>query len=146
MPDGPPAGSDSPMTEREPNLALLASRAAIVLDRKAHGFDVPLESVLELARVLRNRVKAGDSSKAAWLLDPLTTDLLSRALVGGESRSMPELSEWAVEIVEALSKVGADTGVNKLRELRDFCVALSRSAQARSVAASSASRPHPFRA
>jgi hypothetical protein len=144
MPDTPPSGPGVPRSPREPNLAVLSSKAAIVLDKKAHRIDAPLDSVLQLASMLRNRLQVPGSANAVKLLDPLTTDLLSRTFVG-ESRSLPELSKRAVEIVEALSKVGAETPPNKLKELRDFCVALSRSAQARSVATSDAFSTHPFR-
>jgi hypothetical protein len=78
------------------------------------------------------------------LLDPLTADVLSRAFAAGELHSIP-LKEKANEVIERLEAVREQTEDQVLKELRDFCIALSRSAQAEFVAAWTALPQHPFR-
>jgi hypothetical protein len=142
MPEVRPAGPDSPINAGF-NLAILASKAALALGRRAEGIDASLDSVRELATLLRSKVPVRPSS-AERLLDPLTTDLLTRAFVAGEMQSLPELNNRAAEVVEALFNVDTENRPEALEKLRDFCIALSRSAQASSTATTT-SAPHPFR-
>ena len=128
-----------------PDLAALASQAAITLDRKARGIDVPVDSVHRLVEFLRGTVEAPLPGNAARLLDPLTADVLSRAFAAGELHGIPQLKEKANEVIERLEAVREQTEKQALEELRDFCIALSRSAQSEYIAAWTALPQHPFR-
>jgi hypothetical protein len=135
-----------------PSLATLASVAAIALDKRVHGIDVPLDPVFELATALREVIEDSTEPSApggvrASFHDPLTVDLLGRALhsssVGGELRSVEELVEKATEMTERLASSDKDSA-QEYGALRDFCIALSRAAQARYAATHLPPR-HPYR-
>lgn len=118
----------------ESNLAFLASAAAVELDGMLHGSDEDLRFASQLGDALRARVPASDTTPAARaLLDPIMADLFGRALYrasGSELHSTQEVRTGARAMADRLAAVGPDTESEQLRELRDFCVALSQSAQA----------------
>jgi hypothetical protein len=145
-----PRPSQAAVPHRAPDLATLASIAAIALDRRANGFEASLDPVVDLAAELQRSLTESPSSGGppgirAALLDPLTVDLLGRALSSSydvELRSVPEVASKAREVIEQLSSSGAESA--KIRALRDFCLALSRAAQAHS-AAFRVTQDHPYR-
>ena len=115
----------------EAELALTASAAALALDRRLRGRDADLAAVLELVEALSGRLEL-TASRQRGLLDPMTADLLRRALVhpDQEETSVQGLRSAAQEFLSRLSRVGERRLENDLAELRDKCVAVSQSAQA----------------
>ena len=136
---------------RSPDLATLAAIAAITLDRRVHGYSVPLDPVRDLATELRrtltdSKSRGGVANVRSSLLDPMTFDLFGRALTSSFAanlRSESEVEQQANDVVDQLSGSRGDL-VDDLTRLRDFCLALSQAAQMQS-AASRVTQPHPYR-
>ncbi len=144
MNDATAARTSSAVTSSKPNLAVLASQAAIALHRKAKGKDAQLNTVILLGELLRGTVDT-PSVNAAKLLDPLTADLLSRAFADSHLDSLPQLREKATQVIDQLLNVQGEARTEVLTTLSDFCLALSRGAQAEYLAAWMVLPPHPFR-
>jgi len=152
------------------NLAVLASSAAINLDRMARGTSASLEPLKQLAAALRDALNSkveipnvadnnigpsgqngvlseSESHGHTALLDPVAADLLSRALpgnLGGPGGSLPELSSKTQEFIEQLESVSESESKVILEELRDLCIAVSRSAQAQYAIAQFGGPEHPY--
>jgi len=109
----------------EAEVALLASAAALELDRRLRGAESDLQHVVDLVGVLRGRLQPSSER----LLDPMTAEFFRRALTGPTERSLTalqsEVEKFLRRLAEAIEKPTLD-----LADLRDRCVALSQSAQA----------------
>jgi len=147
-PTGSPASPDNQAPPKR-TLAVLASIAAIQLDRKAQGLDTRFDAVFDLARELRSTVAIPEaSSPHAYLLDPASADLWSKALptsLSGELRSVPDLAIKAKEVIATLEKPEYEHSKSELRGLRDTCLALSRSAQGQQLHGEIGFPEHPNR-
>jgi hypothetical protein len=151
------------------NLAVLASTAAINLDRMAKGRSASLDPIRELAAALREALNSRvdipntledlgenvsnstltnpQNSGHTALLDPVAADLLSRALpasFGSQGLSLPELSTKTEEFITALESVDQSESKPLLEKLRDLCIAFSRSAQAQNAITHFAGPEHPY--
>lgn len=129
-------------------LAVVASVAAVELDNLRLGRDQLLDAVPRLAGMLRDAIPEPPPANASRaLLDPVKADVFSQALSasGKELKSLREISVSTREMADLLQAVQGLGGQSELVALRDFCVALSRSAQAE-VAAHHDNRPSsPYR-
>jgi hypothetical protein len=145
-----PDRSGNVAPHRASSLALLASIAAIALDKRAHGFEVSLEPVRELAAELKQVIHDSEPHETqgirASFHDPFTVDLLGRALNSPkqpELRSVPELVARATQVTQQLA-TSDEEGAPPYESLRDFCLALSRAAQLR-LAVTQNVPTHPYR-
>jgi len=123
----------SRLSATDPNLAFLASRAAIELDRIRQGKTTATDAVGELAERLRNSTEqiAGTGEPIA-LWDPATISLIHNAIEAKGSTSvttMDDLLREAVQIAEQLeSTTDPSNNVNDIDRLRSFCIGLANSA------------------
>ena len=132
-----PATEQQANTRRAPNLAVLASLAAIALDRKLRGQEESLDSVNELVLQLRNSLPAGTPPSVGQVAQAFVSlnavDVLGRALLMATAvpaTSMDDITSRAMVLLDGLENAVLVDDPTKLRELRDFCIALSRSFQA----------------
>jgi hypothetical protein len=117
----------------DPNLAFLASRAAIELDGIRQKKTTATDAVRELAERLKNSAQpiasAGEST-ALW--DPATISLIHNAIEARGSvniATMADLLREATEIAEQLeSTTGASSDAAEINRLRSFCIGLANSA------------------
>lgn len=146
-----PATEQQADTRRAPNLAVLASLAAIALDRKLRGQEESLGSVNELVLQLRSALAAGTSPSVGQVAQAFVSlsavDVLGRALLMATSvpaTSMDDITSRAKVLLDGLEGAAREDDPAKLRELRDFCVALSRSFQAQWGAMFPTVPEHPY--
>jgi hypothetical protein len=132
-----PASEQQARTRRAPNLAVLASLAAIALDRKSRGQEESLASVNELAKQLRNCLAAGTAPGAGRVAQAFVSlnavDVLGRALLMATAvpaTSLDDITSRATVMLDGLENAATEDDLTKIRALMDFCVALSRSFQA----------------
>ncbi len=121
------------------NLAMAASLAAIAFDRMARGENASLGEVSKLVEVLKAAIKPQEldetenDSSAPSLLDPVSVELLRRALASTSAPvappSIPELSKRIQMSIQRLQKAARITDNVELQSLREFCLVLSQSAQ-----------------
>jgi len=113
-----------------PNFAFLALRAAVELDDIIHGKSARADALAELARSLRQTTSAiGGSPSLTSLADPLSADLLYRALEQSSRQSMStveSLVQKANSLASSLQAVTPGSEAKDLEILRNFCLALSR--------------------
>lgn len=134
----------------DPNLPFLAARAAIELDNIMLRRSATTEAISALAFVLRSSTELNSSSQCS-LLDPITVETLTDALSethGKPITTIAMLVEQARALVVSLmkaSEVGQQDD-QRLRELRLFCIALSRITSSHLQANYESSRSqHPHR-
>jgi hypothetical protein len=123
-----------PADGQQATLAMRASLAAIALDRRLRDEKAPLTHVTKLVEALKNTIEPLPGSVApANLLDPVAAELLNRALANAKAAtaltSLPEVSAHVRDFIARLEHVEAITTLDEIRVLRDFCLALSQSAQ-----------------
>ena len=103
--------SRSRLSATDPNLAFLASRAAIELDRILQGKSIGTEAIGELAGLLRNSSEnIVDNEEPATLWDPATISLIHSAIArAGFNKvvTLKELMSRAISIAEELESTGA---------------------------------------
>lgn len=118
------------------NLTILASVAAIELDNLSLGRPTTIGAVPKLAEILMEAIP--DQERAGGvrhLLDPVKADVFSQALRSAglaQITSISEISSQTRAMADKLASLNDVSDVGVLRTLRDFCVALSQSAQAES--------------
>jgi hypothetical protein len=126
----------SRLSATDPNLAFLASRASIELDRLSKGKDGTLEAVAQLAKLLGESTKLVVGRKEpATFWDPTTVTMVHSALRAGGSTpaTMDELIQQATEIAARLAAPEAATAelvTDRINRLRLFCIGLVDSALA----------------
>jgi len=134
----------------DPDLSFQASRAAVELDNLLNDEQTDLTVVRDLATALVRSVSEGGTGSEGrrMLMDPSEANVFSQAFASTGSRSVLTLQELVDSVrwvAEALSKASSD-GTSGIRALRDFCLALSRSARAQFAASLEEDRPgHPYR-
>jgi hypothetical protein len=116
----------------DPNLAFLASRAAIQLDRMIQGKSTSNEAVRELAGQLKSATFHVAQEEPAALWDPSTVSLLRNAIdAKGTSpvTTIDELIGAATKIAQQLeTTTDQSKNTTDIERLRSFCVGLSNSA------------------
>ena len=132
--------------ELEMDLASLASQAAIDLDDLLLGRRKELNAVRVLAKQIATNLPSGQA------MDPTTAVAVQRALIETpglpQSTTVSELLTSAAKLTSRLSElVGKQEptdNVDEVKQLRSFCLALSRNSTA--LQRSPYDRPdHPFR-
>jgi hypothetical protein len=131
------------------NFAFLALEAAVELDDIIHGKVSSGDAVIELVKSLRETTSEIGGSSLTSLADPLSADLLNRAL---EQSSSPPIStvesliRRANDVASSLQKARRGSGVEELENLRNFCLALSQVTSAYQQEERERTRPqHPQR-
>jgi hypothetical protein len=125
----------SGLSARDPNLAFLATRAAVELDRVLQGKQTGIQARAELATRLRNSAEAlPESQGPKGLWEPSTISLIHRAVKaeGTNVSTLDELNTAALVIAQRLetSAEVIDDKSEDLKRLRAFCVELANSAVA----------------
>jgi len=132
-----------------PDLPLLASQAAIELDKLSQGHNVGFKAVSHLSSLLENSIECCEDSKPSRsLMDSATVTVVSRALDaaqwGEPTERVEQLVKQAWEITNGL-KTPASTRVESVKKMRDFCAALSRCATAHIQSLNELRPIHPYR-
>lgn len=120
----------------ETDLASVACRAAIELDNQMLNRGNGVDSISQLHKMVSESLPTGQDPMAAnWLRDPSTTVVVHRALSrNSPATAVDELVKKAREILAQFSSLIASPTefVKQHREeaekMREFCLALSRSA------------------
>lgn len=138
--------------EFETDLASLASRAAINLDDMLLGRTQDTCSILRLAKVFRGKLEVGSpDEKRQWLIDPPTAVIVSCAMhevdADQPSETIEQVKRFAEEIARQLEAVATPShpDATQLAMLRDYCVALSRSAASATYSPPELEEVHPYR-
>ncbi len=120
------------LTAADPNLAFLATKAAIELGRISQGKSDRSQSIGELAFLLKNSTKqltTTDEPSCLW--DPATVSLIHSAMRTDTSRkiaTIEELISEAFKISEQLESTSdPSSSVENIESLRTFCLALANS-------------------
>jgi hypothetical protein len=133
----------------DPDLPMLAARAAMELDNYRSSGDRGFFAVKQLSRRLRNSFQSQGAATHKALLDSGTVTLLGRALNSskwaGDVSTIDQLSAELWEVAERLEGVEGDPGQQPIEKIRDFCVALSECAASYRQAFYDLRPPHPFR-
>ncbi len=130
------SNSDQPLDALNPDLPFLAANAALELDNflkdtaSSLGYVQQLERMLELS----SRAQSVVGGRTRLLVDPVSSSVLSRALVAS-NQSSPDSLQDLVHAISELSGYmkqlrGGDVAKDMVATLRDFCVALSTYASA----------------
>ena len=113
----------------DPNLAFLASKAAIELGRVSKGRATSVDAVTQLGQLLKHSAYENSGvGEPAALTDPTTISLLHRAIKaeGSNVVTLPELISEALQIAEQLESTTESSGVpNVISRLRAFCLGLA---------------------
>lgn len=125
------SGSARAVRPLNPDFAFLALRAAVELDDIIRGKAGQPVAVMELAKSLRDTTSAiGASPALTSLADPLSADLLNRALEQGSPTqqidTVKSLIQRANEVASSLQQATPKSGAKQLEILRNFCLALSQ--------------------
>lgn len=116
----------------DPNLASLASNAAVELDLHINGEKTDFESVSELAKCIGNMLVKPTTGQSASAMhaDTEIQMLLGQSFVELGSDPNSILSELASKTEELVNALGSDhnTDTRKIEWLRSYCLALSKNA------------------
>ena len=138
------------LTALNPELPLIASQAAIELDLLIRHQVSNLSATKRLASLLAQSF-SGESNLAGprFLVDPSTATVVSRALeeahLGGEVRTINDLTQEAWKVSERLQASGPNEDKESLERVRAFCAALSESAASYLQTRYSQIPTHPYR-
>jgi len=123
------------LSAADPNLAFLASRAAIELERILQDKPMGIKAIGELASLLKQSAsQAPGATEPIRLWDPATVSLIRNAIAtAGFSQiaTIDDLMSRAVSIAEELATSAAPSEDKAdIRRLRSFCIGLANSAVA----------------
>ncbi len=121
------AGGKQPVLPSNPNFSFLALRAAVELDDILRDRPSSGGAVRELAEALKESTGPVGSAALTSLADPLSADLVGRALEQQSAKpieTVNALVEQANEVVLSLGTATQGSPKEKVRYLRDFCLAL----------------------
>lgn len=136
------------------DLPLAAARAAIQLDNVLLGRGSNLSSVLQFTELLEGLVREGASPSQGTFTDYSTVVVVGSAMTGSEwcssAVTVEELVNQAARMVGDIKQVehpdnGSAVEQEEIRRLRDFFVALSRSALASRGPLHGEMPDHPYR-
>lgn len=127
-----------------PDFSFLALKAAIELDNILRGKAPSGEAIVQLAKSLRDTTAGiGVVASMSSLADPMSADLLSRAI---KADTLGDLVSRANEIASSLQAAKAGSEAEGIKDLRDFCLALSQVSSAFDQEERERERPpHPHR-
>lgn len=149
--DAPSSSSRASLRPLDADLPMLASQAAIELDGLILGHQQPLAAAAQLASRLQQSIPDDRSPLPKSLASPAFS-LLSEAMVRGGVTDQPPTS--VDELIREASRIArqlrgpedpGDSDKSRLRQLRDFCIALSRCSAAYQRSIHELRPPHPFR-
>jgi hypothetical protein len=116
----------------DPNLAFLASRAAIEIDRIRQGKPMAGAAIAKLADILKCSMQSSGTEESGEFWDPITISLIHGAVEARGSTNVTtkrDLLREAVEIANQLAKTAeSNTVPSDVERLRAFCVGLANSA------------------
>ena len=119
----------------DPNLAFLASKAAIELGRVIHGRPTSVEAVTQLGNLLLNSANVNSCpQRPTAFMDPTANSLIHSAVkaAGSSVSSNEDLFSEALKIARELGSTTDSTDdPTGLKRLRAFCIGLADSAMAR---------------
>jgi hypothetical protein len=138
------------------DLATLACNAAIELDDLLQGRSKSLIAVRDLSARLSEEVPdLTDFGSSRSLVDPSTVVALHLAIqdsqITGPTDEISELTRQAGVIVRRLNAVTTDpqgvldANAESLRQLKTFCLSLSKQSSAAKIAVEEPREPHPYR-
>jgi len=130
------------------DLPLLATRAAIELDRLLAGEDIGLESVTTLADLLAGSAEAQPGQPARSVMDPATITVMNRVISDyyEKPQSLAELAQRSLDIAKSFPTTHSSSPEkSKLENLRQFCIALSMYAASYRQSLFGSGVKHPFR-
>ena len=136
------------ITVLSPDLATLASNAAVELDLLIQGETVEANSVLELGKRLKETLTDDASQTKRLHVDTASETILGRAFAetGSDPKNiLAELFERTEKAAKDLASFSASSGKESLEWLRAFCLALSQSASAYRQLSYNMRPPHPYR-
>ncbi len=124
----------SRLSATDPNLAFLASRAAIELDRIRQGKSIGTTAVAELGNLLKNSTQnVPGTEEPAALWDPRTISLIHSAInaKGSTVATLDQLLRQALDIAQELESTKDSTrDAGAIERLCSFCIGLANSAVA----------------
>ena len=137
----------------DPDLPLLAARAAVQLDRliiKGSTGNEPMDALKELSAMLSGvRMKAQGGGCEKELLDPFSVTILNRALVKSSPEQPIKSESDFIEATQTLAKsldTPSDNSLDVLKNIRNFCIHLSNYSSAqRQIAFSGNPKPSYIR-
>ncbi|SRR6266496_322260 len=135
----------------DPELPMLAARAAMELDNYRSSSEASFAAVKHLSLRLKNCFQSGGGTAVPFkaLLDSSTVSLVGRALDSsrwaGKVSTIDQLGTELWEVAQRLEKVEADPAGQPIEKIRDFCVALSECAASYRQAFHDLRPSHPFR-
>lgn len=135
----------------DPELPMLAARAAMELDNYKSSGEMDFAAVKTLSLRLRNSFQNGGGAAVPCkaLLDSSTVSLVGRALNSsswaGKVSTIDQLSAELWDVAHRLEKVEAAPAEQPIEKMRDFCVALSECAASYRQAFHDLRPSHPFR-
>jgi hypothetical protein len=131
------------------NFAFLALSAAVELDDILHDKPSPAEALGELSEALRKITSVTGSATLTSLADPLSADLIGRALERHSStpiNTVSALVQRANEVASSLTTTTQGSPKGDIEDLRNFCIALSKVAGSFQQQERERARPqHPYR-
>lgn len=143
------AGGTPPVLPSSPNFSFLALRAAVELDDILHGKLSSVEAVRELAEALGKTTSVVGSGSLTSLVDPLSADLIGRALERNSAtpiHTVSDLVHQANQVVSSLRAATQGSLKEKIEALRDFCLALCEVTGSFQQEERERARPrHPYR-
>jgi hypothetical protein len=132
----------------DPSLPMLAARAAMELDNYKLTGEVSFEAVKHLCLRLRNSFAINGGGGAKALLDSSTVSIVGYALNSsnwaGQISTIDQLGNKLQEIAEGLEGAESTPANAPIEKMRDFCVALSKSAASYRQAFNDLRPSHPF--
>ena len=135
----------------DPDLPMLAARAAMELDNYKRSGEASFTAVKLLAERLKNSFQTGAAMASpckAWL-DSGTVSLVGRALNSsswaGQVSTIEQLSSELWEVARRLENVNTTPAEQPIEKIRDFCIALSECAASYRQAFHDLRPTHPFR-
>jgi len=148
--------------EMEGDLPSLACRAAIALDKLMQREQTDLDVVKRLVKMLGNYVKYSESGAPvpangtgpSPLVTPKTLVIMKQAMYDSAlAQNLTRVTQVREQVFEVASRLGklvqeppvSDNDNEELKQLRSFCLALSRQASAHKPMPFDQSVKHPYR-
>lgn len=134
----------------DPELPLLASDAAVEVDRILQGLPSDRTAAQELALRLRRSVQpANGTTEARHMMDPATMTVLIEALgygaPGSAVTTVADLISHTTSVADNLTKSDRVRDRAELESVRVFCISLSRLSSAYRKSIEDLHPSHPFR-
>jgi len=133
----------------DPDLALLASEAAIDIDNLLSNRSKDLKAMRDLAGRLKNSVEVSAGGPPHSLMDPATLTVLGEAVAQAAgmtyAQKIEDLLAEAFKISDELSSEDPTKNIEDLKRAGDFCMGLSMAVAAYRKSIRDLRPMHPFR-